>query len=71
MGYSKKRKKHSAEFKINLLKRHLIDGESVSCVCEETAVKPSLFYTWQKELFTSGQLVFEQSQQKKGKRYDG
>jgi transposase-like protein len=57
-----KRKNHrnySPDFKIKLLRKHLIDKISVSVICEENHIKPSLFYKWQNELFKNGNLIFE------------
>ncbi len=61
----KKNKKHSAECKITLLKRHLVDGISVSELCDKHNIAPSLFYKWQQELFAQGTLVFESSKKNK------
>ena len=49
---------HSADFKIKILRRHLIDKVPVSTVCGEFDIKPSLFYSWQKDLFDRGSVVF-------------
>jgi len=50
---------YNPEFKINLLKKHLVDKVAVSTICEENHIKSSLFYRWQGELFSSGNLIFE------------
>lgn len=55
----KKLRQHTPEFKIKVLKAHLLDKIPVSTVCEKYAVKPSLFYKWQQELFLQGGLVFQ------------
>lgn len=52
-------RQHTAEFKIKVLKAHLVDKIAVSTVCEKYAVKPSLFYKWQQELFLQGGVVFQ------------
>ena len=44
----KRRKNHQAEEKVAILKRHLVDGESVSSICESLKLQPSQFYSWQK-----------------------
>lgn len=49
-----KRKKLRGPEKIELLKRHLVNGVAISKVCEESGVTPSLFYRWQQELFEKG-----------------
>ena len=49
---SKKNRKHrSVEEKAELLKKHHLEKQAVSAVCEEAGVQPSLFYYWQKQLF--------------------
>ena len=52
-------RKYNAEYKLKLLKEHLVNQVSVSELCEKENLKPSLFYKWQQELFKNGQLVFE------------
>ena len=56
-----KRKRHnySSEEKISILKRHLVDHVSVSDLCEEYSLQPTVFYRWQKELFGNGAKAFE------------
>jgi len=60
MMSKKTQNKYSPELKIKLLREHLVNKKSVSSLCEEHTVKPSVYYTWQKELFAQGQAVFEQ-----------
>ena len=43
-----KRRKHSAEEKAAIIRRHLVDKVTVAQLCEEYKVPPSVFYTWQK-----------------------
>ena len=50
---------YSPEFKIKLLREHLIDKAPVSSLCEKHQVKPSLFYKWQNDLFGNGDVVFK------------
>ena len=50
---------YSPAFKIKLLRKHLADKISVSLLCEEHKIKPSLFYKWQNDLFNNGDVVFE------------
>ena len=61
----KKQNRYNSELKIKLLKAHLVGKESVSSLCEKHNVKPSVYYTWQKDLFASDQMVFDQP--RKGK----
>ncbi|MHA2039261.1 MAG: transposase [Promethearchaeota archaeon] len=55
----KNHRNYSPEFKVKLLRKHLVDKVTVSSICEENNIKPSLFYKWQNELFNSGNLIFE------------
>lgn len=43
-----KRRKHSTEQKVAILRRHLVDKVPVSALCEEYKIQPSVFYQWQK-----------------------
>jgi len=58
---NKKNKKHTPAFKVSLLKRHLVDGLSVSKLCDDHDITPSLFYKWQQELFSQGDIIFSSS----------
>jgi len=55
----KKRRKYSSEDKMNILKRHLVDKENISDICEDLSLHPNQFYKWQSELFNNGHTVFE------------
>jgi transposase len=41
------------------LRRHLLDKVSVSDLCEELDLKPTVFYRWQKEFFENGAAAFQ------------
>ena len=56
---AKKRKQYSAQQKMTILRKYLLEGEPVSEVCDEYEIQPSVFYRWQKQLFEEGQQVFE------------
>ena len=47
----KERKHYSAEEKVAILRRHLLDQVPVSDLCEELGLRPTVFYRWQKEFF--------------------
>jgi len=55
----KTRKYYTSEEKVVILRRHLIDRIPVSDVCEEQALKPTVFYRWQKQFFENGAAAFE------------
>lgn len=54
-----KRRRFSGEEKIRILKKHLLEGEPVSAVCETHGISPTMFYQWQKTLFEGGSEVFD------------
>jgi transposase len=43
----KERKHYTAEEKVAVLRRHLLDKVPVSDLCEELSLKPTVFYRWQ------------------------
>ena len=54
----KPRRRHTAEQKAELLRQHVAEKKPVSEVCNEAAIQPSLFYTWQRELLAGAHTVF-------------
>jgi transposase-like protein len=57
----KKRKNYTAQEKVFILKRHLVDRVAVSDLCDEYQLQPTVFYRWQKGFFENGASVFEKS----------
>jgi transposase len=55
----KERKHFTPEEKVATLRRHLVDKEPVSELCEELGLRPTVFYRWQKELFENGAAAFQ------------
>jgi len=53
------RKHYTAEEKVAILKRHLLEKVPVSELCEEKGLRPTVFYRWQKEFFENGAAAFE------------
>jgi transposase-like protein len=51
--------------KIAALKRHLLESVSVSSICDELGIAPTVFYRWQKELFENGHTLFENGRKAK------
>jgi transposase len=47
------RRRHTAEQKAEALRRHYVDKEDVSKICEDLKLQPSLFYNWQRMLFAN------------------
>jgi transposase len=56
----KQRKHYTPEEKVAILRRHLLDKEPISKLCDEIGLKPTVFYRWQKEFFENGVVAFEQ-----------
>jgi len=63
----KQRKNYTAQEKVVILKRHLVDHKPVSDICDEYHLQPTVFYRWQREFFENGAAAFtkESSRQKK------
>ena len=55
---ARERRNFSAKEKVAAVKRHLVDGVSVSDVCEGLGIRPAQFYDWQKRLFEEGEGAF-------------
>ena len=55
----KERTHYTAEEKVAILRRHLLDKVPVSDLCEELGLQPTVFYRWQKEFFENGAVAFE------------
>ncbi len=55
----KTRKQYTAEEKVAILRRHLLDQEPISKLCDELGLQPTVFYRWQKEFFENGAAAFQ------------
>ncbi|MGE0407434.1 MAG: transposase [Candidatus Korobacteraceae bacterium] len=55
----KQRKHYTAEEKVAILRRHLLEQEPVSKLCDEFGLQPTVFYRWQKEFFENGAAAFQ------------
>jgi transposase len=55
----KQRKHYTAEEKVAILRRHLLEQEAVSKLCDELGLQPTVFYRWQKEFFENGAAAFQ------------
>ncbi|MBV9625580.1 MAG: transposase [Acidobacteria bacterium] len=62
----KDRRHYTAQEKVAILRRHLVDKVPVSEICEEKGLQPTVFYRWQKEFFENGAAAFEASSSRKG-----
>ena len=67
----KERKHYTAEEKVAILRRHLLDKEPVSGLCEELGLQPTVFYRWQKEFFENGAAAFQSQERPHRQVEDG
>jgi len=65
-----KRRSFSAEDKVRILRRHLIDKVPVSDLCDEQGLHPTLFYKWQKEFFENGAVALERGKDSHQRRLE-
>jgi len=64
----KRRYNYTAEEKVTLIKRHLIDKVPVSDICDQNSLQPTVFYRWQKEFFENGAAAFQKTNNRKKKQ---
>lgn len=55
----KARKQYTAEEKVAILRRHLLEQVPISKLCDELGLQPTVFYRWQKEFFENGAAAFQ------------
>ena len=56
---NRERKHYTAEEKVAILRRHLLEKEPISKLCDELGLQPTVFYRWQKEFFENGAAAFQ------------
>ncbi len=66
----KPRKNYTAEEKVAILKRHLVEKTPVSDLCDELGLNPNVFYNWQKLFFENGAAAFARTRKPKVDRRD-
>ncbi|MGI6139835.1 MAG: transposase [Candidatus Hydrogenedentales bacterium] len=64
----KSRRHFTAEEKVALLRRHLVEKKSVSEICREHHLQPTVFYRWQQEFFENGPAVFQRNKDAEERR---
>ena len=57
----KTRRNFLSKEKVAILKQHLLEGKSVSDICDAHGLNPTQFYRWQKEFFENGAAAFEKT----------
>ena len=58
----KQRKHYTPGEKVAILRRHLLEKEPISKLCDEVGLRPTVFYRWQKEFFENGAAALEQKE---------
>ena len=53
------RKHLTAEQKLSIVRRHLLEKVPISDLCDEFGIHATQYYLWQKQLFENGAAVFE------------
>jgi len=56
---NKNRRHFTAEEKVALLRRHLVERVAVSEICQTNKLQPTVFYRWQQEFFENGAAAFQ------------
>lgn len=64
MNERKSRKHYTAQEKIAILRRHLVEKVPISDLCEQHRLQPTVFYRWQQELFANGAAALERKNRK-------
>ena len=59
MSNKQTRRHFTPQEKVAIVKRHLLEGVAISTVCDEFHINPTLFYQWQRQLFESAHLAFQ------------
>ncbi|MGB3088271.1 MAG: transposase [Phycisphaerae bacterium] len=67
---AKGRKNHTAEEKVAILRRHLVEKVPISELCEQYRVHPTLIYRWQKEFFEKGTAAFDRPRKRSPRQED-
>ena len=55
----KNRTSYTAQEKVIILRRHLLEKILISDICERYALRPTVFYRWQKQFFEQRARTFE------------
>ena len=64
------RRKYSAEEKVRILRRHLVEKVPVSDLCDELGLRPSVYYRWQQTFFENGAKAFERNEGRESRARD-
>jgi transposase-like protein len=54
--------------KVAILKRHLVEREDVTKICEKLKLHPTIFYDWQRKFFENGVKAFQSEDKQESKQ---
>lgn len=57
----KERHNYTPQEKVAILRRHLIEKQAVSEICQKLNLQPTVFHRWMKEFFENGAAAFERA----------
>lgn len=63
-----KRRQYTYEEKAIILKRHLVEREALSDLCDEIGFHPTMFYKWQRALFEHAAVALQGGRDAERKR---
>ena len=55
----KKRAYYTADEKVNIIRKHLLEKVPIPDLCEQHKLQPTVFYRWQKHFFEHGARTFD------------
>jgi len=55
----RQRRRFAPEEKVAIVRRHLLEQVTVSDLCDEYGIQPTVFYRWQKQLFENAATAFD------------
>jgi transposase-like protein len=58
------RRNFTAEQKVAIVRRHLIEKVPISDLCDENQIQPTQYYNWQKQLFENAAPAFDRQPNK-------
>ncbi len=54
----RKQKQFQPAEKVAIIREHLVEKKTVSDLCDEYGIHPSVYYRWQKQFFEGGEKAF-------------
>lgn len=66
---AKKRNRFTTEEKVEILKQHLLEKKALSDLCDKYKIHPTMFYRWQKDLFSNAEFAFNTGKDKESEKW--